>query len=59
MSSDPITYTVQRLQIIDNKINELPEIFNEPGSTYTELKTTRLIVFSETREDLQNLLQFR
>ena len=40
MSSDPITYTVQRLQIIDNKINELPEIFNEPGSTYTELKAT-------------------
>jgi len=40
MSSDPITYTVQRLKIIDNKINELPEIFNEPGSTYTELKAT-------------------
>ena len=40
MSSDPITYTVQRLQIIDNKINELPEIFNEPGSTFTELKAT-------------------
>ena len=40
MSSDPITYSVQRLKIIDDKINELPEIFNEPGSTYTELKAT-------------------
>ena len=40
MSSDPITYSLQRLQIIDDKINELPEIFNEPGSTYTELKAT-------------------
>ena len=40
MSSDPITYSVQRLKIIDDKINELPEIFDEPGSTYTELKAT-------------------
>jgi len=40
MSSDPITYSLQRIQIIDDKINELPEIFNEPGSTYTELKAT-------------------
>lgn len=40
MSSDPITYSVQRLEIIDNKIGELPEIFSEPGSTYTELKAT-------------------
>ena len=40
MSSDPITNSVQRLKIIDDKINELPEIFNEPGSTYTELKAT-------------------
>ena len=34
------TYTVQRIQTIDNKINELPQIFNEPGSTYSELKAT-------------------
>ena len=40
MSSDPITYSIQRLKIIDDKINELPEIFDEPGSTYTELKAT-------------------
>ena len=40
MSSDPITYSVQRLKIIDDKINELPDIFDEPGSTYTELKAT-------------------
>ena len=40
MSNDPITYTVQRIQTIDNKINELPQIFNEPGSTYSELKAT-------------------
>ena len=40
MSNDPITYTVQRIQTIDNKINELPQIYNEPGSTYSELKAT-------------------
>ena len=40
MSNDPITYSVQRIQTIDKKIAELPEIFNEPGSTYSELKGT-------------------
>ena len=40
MSKDPITYTVQRIQTIDKKIAELPEIFDEPGSTYSELKGT-------------------
>ena len=40
MSSDPVNYTLQRLEIIDAKILELPEIFNEDGSTYTELRAT-------------------
>ena len=40
MSSDPVNYTLQRLEIIDAKILELPEIFNEEGSTYTELRAT-------------------
>ena len=40
MSNDPTTYAVERIQIIDKKIAELPEIFNEPGSTFSELKGT-------------------
>ena len=40
MSSDPVNYTLQRLEIIDAKILELPEIFNEDGSTYTCLLYT-------------------
>jgi len=38
MSSDPVTYTEQRIEIIHNKISELPEIFGSEGSTYTELR---------------------
>ena len=38
MSSDPITYTEQRIEIINKKISELPEIFANEGSTYTELR---------------------
>ena len=37
MSSDPVTYTEQRIEIIHNKIS-LPEIFGSEGSTYTELR---------------------
>ncbi|MDA9145980.1 zinc-dependent metalloprotease [Gammaproteobacteria bacterium] len=40
MSSDPIEYTKQRLAILDSKILELPEIFGDDGSTYTELRAT-------------------
>ena len=38
MSSDPITYTEQRIEIINKKISELPEIFANEGSTFTELR---------------------
>ena len=40
MSSDPIEYSKQRLAILDSKILELPEIFGDDGSTYTELRAT-------------------
>ena len=40
MSSDPIEYSQQRLAILDSKILELPEIFGDDGSTYTELRAT-------------------
>ena len=40
MSSDPIKYTEQRIEIINKKISELPDIFNEEGSTYTELRAS-------------------
>ena len=39
MSSDPITYSVQRLKIIDDKINELPEIFDAVSYTHLTLPT--------------------
>ena len=38
MSSDTVTYTEQRINIINNKINQLPDIFGEDGATYTELR---------------------
>jgi hypothetical protein len=38
MSSDPITYTEERIEIINKKISELPEIFANEGSTFTELR---------------------
>ena len=38
MSSDPVKYTSDRVDIINAKIKELPEIFGQEGSTYTELR---------------------
>ena len=40
MSSDPVEYTNQRLSILDSKILELPDLFDEKGSTYSELRAT-------------------
>jgi hypothetical protein len=40
MSSDPVEYTRQRLSILDSKILELPNIFDDKGSTYSELRAT-------------------
>ena len=40
MSNDPITYTSDRIDIIDKKIAELPDIFLVDGETSTCLLYT-------------------
>ncbi len=47
MSNDPITYTADRIETINAKILELPEIYLVDGKTSTEFRST---FYSLTRE---------
>ena len=47
MSNDPITYTADRIETIDAKILELPDIYLVDGKTSTEFRST---FYSLTRE---------
>jgi hypothetical protein len=47
LSGDPITYTSERMEILDAKIKELPSIFLKDGETSTEFRSAFL---SLTRE---------
>jgi len=47
LSSDPVTYTSQRIDILNSKIKELPSIYLNDGETSTEFRSTFL---SLTRE---------
>ena len=47
LSGDPVTYTSERMEIIDAKIIELPSIFLKDGKTSTEFRSAFL---SLTRE---------
>ena len=47
LSSDPVTYTSQRIDILNAKIKELPSIYLNEGETSTEFRSTFL---SLTRE---------
>ena len=47
MSNDPITYTSDRIDIIDKKIAELPDIFLVDGETSTEFRSVFYSLTSE------------
>ena len=47
LSSDPVTYTSRRIEILDAKIKELPSIFLVDGNTSTEFRSN---FFSLVRE---------
>ena len=40
LSSDPVTYTSQRLELLDSKIKDLPNIYLNDGETSTEFRST-------------------
>ena len=47
LSSDPVTYTSQRIEVLDSKIKDLPNIYLNDGETSTEFRST---FYSLTRE---------
>ena len=47
LSSDPVTYSSQRIEVLDSKIKDLPNIYLNDGETSTEFRST---FYSLTRE---------